>query len=219
LLKTFARVTLLLLAGCSSIPVDMDAPRRVVGTESAVRVDAEIRGDELRPGTPVPITYEITNNRDRPIAVADIVPETSYDAESQVVTVNIGSEVPGEQLLPRLVEIAPGEKKTFTTSARIAFLSPASGGEGSPSPNLAYGLRVKVNFLGDVEPFRELIGITQKAVSDKARADALFPIWLEKNEAVYTNAVPMRWRGREIAAPPDATPPTTRGRAPRRPPL
>jgi hypothetical protein len=200
--------------GCATAPpVDMDEPRRVVGTESSVRVDAEVVGEELRAGVPLPITYEITNQRDEEIAIADILPETTYDAESNTLTVNIGSEVPGSTLLPRLIAIAPGEKKTFSTSARLAGLATKPTANPQRRPSLE--LRLKVNFLGNTEGFEDLIAMTQKAVGDAKRADEVFPVWLERNEAVYTNAIPMRWMGRAVDAtnaPPPPDPATGRRR-------
>ncbi|HEX6100360.1 MAG TPA: hypothetical protein VF432_28865 [Thermoanaerobaculia bacterium] len=183
-----AAFALLLLTACSSstAAVDMAEPRRVVGTESAVRVDAEIR-DPSRAGAPVAITYEITNQRTTAIAVADILPETSFDRETRTLTVSIGAEVPGTTILPRLVKIGPGEKKSFSTTARLALVLP------SPDPRVTSTmLRLKVNFLGDTAPFAELIDIPEKGIADSKRADELFPVWLEKNEAVYTNAVPVQ---------------------------
>jgi hypothetical protein len=186
---------LFLLSGCASTAVDMAEPRRVVGTESSVRVDAQITADAIAPGAQIPITYEITNQRDTPIAVAELIPQTTYDSESQVFTVSIGSEVPGNTMLPRLVLIAPGEKKSFSAMARvIQFVPPRA-----INPTLAAapaGLRIKLNFLGDTEPFRELIGIKEVAVADPKLADTLFPLWLERNEVVYTNSIPMRWEAR-----------------------
>jgi hypothetical protein len=179
----------LILGACSTASVDKTQARRVVGSESGVRIDAEIFGELMRSGSPVPITYEITNGRSERIAVADIIPVTSWDPEELLVTVDIGSEVPGEVLLPRLMVIEPGEKKVFTTSARIAFAIPPAAGQSPP----AVSLRLKVNFLGDVEPFRALLGITEKAVADRALADALFPLWIERNETLYTGTVTMRW--------------------------
>jgi hypothetical protein len=188
---------LFLLAGCAATTVDMDEPRRIVGTENNVRVDAQVIGDEARPGAQIPITYEVTNLRTTSIAIAELVPDTSYDRETNTFTVNVGSEVPGNELLPRLVEIRPGEKKTFTIAARTHFITPAGAGVKTPPPA---GLRLKVNFLGDVTPFRQLIGIPERAVADRALADQLFPLWLERNEIVYTNAVPMRMLARARTA-------------------
>lgn len=182
------------LAACSAATVDMSEPRRLVGTESSVRVDAEIGSDELGPGTAVPLTCQITNGRDRTIAVADILPHVSYDADTRVITVSLGSEVPGESTLPRLIAIAPGETKSIAVSVRTSLGVPAQ----SSNPARAYpeAIRVKVNFLNDTTSFADLIAMQQKAVVDAGRADQVFPLWIERNEAVYTNAVPIRWTSR-----------------------
>jgi len=210
---TLLAMSLLSLAACATTTqVSMNEPRRVVGTENAVRVDAEINGDEIRNGAPVLITYAITNNRSERIAVADIVPETTFDKETQTITVSIGSEVPGETLLPRLIAIEPGEKKTFSTTARVGFSLPPLASANPDAPRPVSLLRLKVNFLGDTAPFAELIGIPEKAVANPKRADELFPMWIERNEAVYTNAVPMHWNGIAATDPSGAPMPARRRR-------
>lgn len=182
---------LLFLAACATTqPIDLEEPRRVVGTESDVRIDALIFGEKLTSAARIPIKYEITNERRTPIAIADIIPVAEYDADTQTVTVTIGSEVPGIQLLPRLLTVMPGEKKSFDTVARVNILVNRAVTPNSRFPN---GLRLKVNFLGDTEPFKELIGIPERGVENPQLADALFPVWLEKNETVFTNTLPMRW--------------------------
>ncbi|HET8797162.1 MAG TPA: hypothetical protein VFO89_05735 [Thermoanaerobaculia bacterium] len=214
-MKRILFVALLLSAGgCATVaPVNMNEPRRVVGTESAVRVDAEVAGEELRAGVPLPITYEITNQRSEQIAIADIVPETTFDPDSNTITINIGSEVPGATLLPRLIAIAPGEKKSFSTTARVAGLFRPSA---NPTRIPSLSLRIKVNFLGDTTGFDDLVAMTEKAVADAKRADEVFTVWLERNEAVYTNSIPMRWMGRvqdaTTATPNDAGVPSRRRR-------
>jgi hypothetical protein len=191
--RALATALLLCAAACGTVQVDMNEPRRVVGTENAVRVDAEISGEDVQAGAHVPITYTITNQRTVPIAVADLVPATSYDPESQTITVDIGSDVPGMTLLPRLISIAPGEKKTFTTTARITFALPRNRDGGHTDP--LTGLRLRINFLGDTSgSFQQLIGIPERGIADPKLADELFPMWLERNEVLYTNAVPMRWQ-------------------------
>lgn len=203
-------VVLLLLTACaSSTAVNMSEPRRVVGTESLVRVDAEIN-EVVRAGAPIAITYEITNQRPTAIAVADILPETTFDPETRMVTVSIGSEVPGTTMLPRLVKIAPGEKKSFSTTARMNRVLPVLSAD--PRANATTLLRLKVNFLGDTAPFAELIDITEKAVADAKRADELFPVWLEKNEVVYTNAVPVEVTSARPEGDASQRPPGRRGR-------
>lgn len=207
---------LLLLAGCASTgTVDMAEPRRIVGTENLVRVDAQVSAEHVAPGAQIPITYEITNQRETPIAVAELIPETSYDADTRMFTVSIGSEVPGNTLLPRLILIGPGEKKSFSAMARLLYVAPPRTVDPN-AQNAPAGFRLKLNFLGDPEPFRELIGIKEVAVADSKRADELFPLWLERNEVVYTNAVPMRWTGRTRGmfgdGPDQRTPARRRGR-------
>jgi hypothetical protein len=176
-----------LLAACSTATVNMAEPRRVVGTESSVRVDGEITASQG--GGPIGLVYVITNDRSTPIAVADIVPETSWDGETRTATVSIGSEVPGATILPRLILIGPGEKKSFTASARLARA--IAGRSADPALSASAFLRLKVNFLGRTEPFAELIDIPEKGIADSKRADELFGPWVESNEAVFTNAVPV----------------------------
>ncbi len=66
-----------------------------------------------------------------------------------MVTVDIGSEIPGEQFLPRLISIPSGGKKSFNSSARVSILHNPSATPFSPRPNK---LRLRVNFLGETKP-------------------------------------------------------------------
>ena len=197
----------LLSASCASVatnkPVNQREPRRVVGTDNDVRVDAEIVGDELQRSMTLPLKYDITNGRQAAIAVADMVPLTTYDSDTGTVTINIGSEVPGNMFLPRLISIAPGQKKTFTTVAQVNLMVPV---ETTPAFRMPNAIQVKVNFLGDTKLFTQLIDITEKGVYDPKLADELFPKWIERNETVFTNTLPMRWG----AAPPETQEPATR---------
>lgn len=192
-------VLILLLSGCATTGgIDMDEPRRVVGTVRSVRIDAQITSEEIRPGAHVPVTWTITNDRETPIAVADLILETSWDEESRTFTATVGSEVPGNELLPRLIEIGAGEQKTFTGSARLHF-----GPRRSPGSNAAAGLRLRLNFLGDTTPFRQLIGMKENALADPRLADELFPAWIETNEVIYTNSVPLRWGAAPVQSLPE----------------
>jgi hypothetical protein len=200
---------ILLLAACAtarkSTPVNQNEPRRVVGTDNDVRIDAEVFGDQLGSSVTLPVKYDITNSRPATIAIADLVPETNYDEETRTVTISIGSEVPGTTLLPHLISIKPGEKKSFSTVARVNIMLPA----GTPAARIPRALRLKVNFLSDTTQFEQLITMPEKGLYDPKLADELFPKWLERNETVYTNTLPMRW-----ALPPleEANPASRRGR-------
>jgi hypothetical protein len=199
---------LVVLAACSSTqPVDMAEPRRIVGTENDVRIDAEVFGDSLGPNVNIPIKYDITNNRAATILVADLIPNATYDAESLTVTIDIGSEIPGEQFLPRLVSIPSGTKKSFKSSAHVRIVHNPVSGPFTPRPR---ALRIRVNFLGEAKPFEKLIDIPERLLHDPELADALFTKWVEGNETVVTNTLPMRWR--TAAAPEEGVPASQRRR-------
>jgi hypothetical protein len=186
----------------------MTEPRRVVGTESDVRIDAEVYGDRLGPNITLPVKYDVTNHRNTTILIADLLPESTYDPETHLVTISIGSEIPGEQFLPRLIPVRPGEKKSFSTAAHVVIVA-NPGSPWVPRPN---ALRLKVNFLGDPLPFEKLIAIPEKAVHDPALAAQLFPKWVEGNETVFTNVLPMRWNAVSAEEPTPAIAPARRRR-------
>jgi hypothetical protein len=170
--------------------INMKEPRRMVGTENNVRVDAEIYGEDMIQGASIAIKYEITNQRATPILIADLIAQSNYDPETRTVTVDIGSEIPGEELLPRLLSIPAGERRSFNTGAHINVHMPPNS--RLPKP---HALQLRVNFLGDPAPFLKLVDIPERAVHDKKLADELFPKWVEVTETVTTNALPMRWQG------------------------
>lgn len=193
-------------AGCASTkPVDMTEPRRVLGTEGDVRLDAQIYQDHLAESIAIPISYDVTNHRSSTILVADLIPTCSYDTETQTVTVTLGSEVPGEQFLPRLIPIKPEEKRSFSQVAHASIVT-RPGTPWQPRPRQVV---IKLHFLTDVKPFQELINIKEKAVYDPKLAADLFPKWVDGNETVVTNSLPMRWVGLGASgmdAPPIAMP-------------
>lgn len=184
---------------CASSGVDLDEPRRVLGREADVRVDAQIFNERIGPGSGIRMTWEIENMRGDAIAVADLVPAISYDATERTFVIHLGSEVPGNELLPRLILIAPGERKTFTGSVKVNLHLPRPG----PLTSYPRFLKVRVNFLSDTGPFAELIAIPESSVYDPDLADRLFPQWIEANETVATNAIPIQWTG--VSTAPDLT--------------
>ena len=105
----------LVLTGCAS-GVDLDEPRRLLGREGDIRVDAQMFGEQINPGSLVTLTYEIQNFRATPIAFSDVVAASDFDPETRTITVTLGAEVPGTPP-PRLEVIGAGEKKTFTAGA------------------------------------------------------------------------------------------------------
>lgn len=186
-------------------PQNLAEERSIVGTENGVRLEAHVFGDQLKEASNVTVNYDIINERNTAVAVADLIPISSYDPDLQIVTLEIGSEVPGEQFLPRLLIIPAGGRKSFTAAAHVGVIHPSEA-HFKRVPN---ALRVKVNFLGDTRPFEKLIGIPERSVHDPQLANELFPQWVERNEIVITNTLPMHWSvaggeglpGAEWAAP------------------
>ncbi len=198
-------------AACASSPtpaVDVKEPRRALGTENNVRIDAEVYSDSLTPSSTIPIKYDVTNHRQRTILVADLIPVAVYDPDTQTVTVSLGAEIPGENFLPRLIAIRPEERKSFSVSAHVAIAA-NPGTPWTPRPN---GVRIRLNFLDDTVTFAKLIDIPEKAVYDPKLAADLFQKWVENNEAVVTNTLPMRWQGGAMAmeSSPSLPPPPRR---------
>ena len=211
---------LLMVAACSSTAppvaaskpgnIDMKEPRRMVGTENNVRVDAEIYGEELVQGASVAIKYDVTNLRPSPILIADLLPQTTYDPDTRTVTVDVGSEIPGEEFLPRLISIPSGGRRSFSTGAHINIHTSLT----APSVPKPRALQLRVNFLGDSAPFMKLIDIPEKAVRDRELAAELFPKWVERNETVTTNTLPMRWQNARSTGIEDTPAPPSRRRRP-----
>ena len=199
----FALLIVAVLQACSSAPPrpvaapdprlatrNLGEARKVVGNESGIMVNAEIYNSaQIDASSTVIVVCEIENRRHESIAIADIIPVSTYDAESRTITVQLGSEVPGTQLVPRLLEVKPGETRKLTLGAHMNVQIPHLG----PMLAIPRELQVKVNFLGDARPFAKLVDIPEKAVHDPDLANELFAKWVEGNEAVLTNAVPVHW--------------------------
>ena len=179
----------------------MSEPKRVLGRENDVRVDAQIYGDNFDGNSQITVVYEVENLRQQPILIADLVPESTYDSDTRMVTIGLGSEVPGNEMVPRLIRINPGERRSFTTAARLRIAVPASGPTGA-APRF---LRLRLNFLNNIEPFEKLVGMPERVIADPKLASDLFPKWVESNEVVYTNEIPITWRGGESTEMFDAT--------------
>lgn len=200
----------------NSKPVaEQEEPRRALGTQNDVRIDVAVYSDRLTPNTVVPIRWDITNHRDKTILVADLIPNAMYDPDTRTVTVDLGSEIPGENFLPRLIAVRPEERKTFSGSAHVNIAANPASSPWTPKPN---GIRVRLNFLDDTTTFAPLIDIKEKAVYDPKLADALFQKWVDNNETVVTNTLPMRWAGGTANEPlTPATDPARAGRGRGRP--
>lgn len=201
--RTIALLAVVLLtAACASTtkPVDLKEPRRILGTEANVRLDAQVYQDHLAEAIAIPISYDVTNNRRETILIADLVPTASYDPETHAVTIQLGSEIPGENFLPRLIPVRPEEKRSFSTVAHLSIAA-HPGSPWAPRPDRVL---IKLSFLTDPKPFEQLVDLKEKALYNPKLAADLFPKWVDGNETVVTNSLPMRWGS---GSPDQALPP------------
>ena len=87
-------------AAAQAAHIDMKDPRRALGREDDVRVDAQLLRDTVSSSSPISVTYRVQNLSSGWIALADKVATTDFDAETRTITVAIGAEVPKDGVLP-----------------------------------------------------------------------------------------------------------------------
>lgn len=182
-------VAIVLLPSAFAGDIDMDDPRRTVGREDNVRVDAQLVQDTVTLGSPIGVTYQIENLSATPVAVADKVSDASYDSDSRTITVSIGSEVPSAGKMPRLVTVAPGEKKVFRTGVTPTLNAAATRSLAAPR-----FVQIKVSILRNLAPFAQLIA--KQAGPAQTLSDDLYDRWFESNDTIFLNAVPVRFSAR-----------------------
>jgi hypothetical protein len=198
-LLLIAAIALLHSAAASARGVDMKDPRRALALEDDIRIDAQLAQDDVFSGSPVSVTYQVQNLTKMPVAIADRICETSYDADSQTITVSIGSEIPNGTTMPHLSIVKPGELRTFAAAATVHIALPS----GARSPFIAYPryVQVKVNLLRDLTPFRAQIEQQEKTPAETPKmSDALFDTWIQSNDAIFLNAIPVHWSGQHNPA-------------------
>src|SRR6266481_513278 len=175
LISTLSTLTALVAASADAARLDMKDPRRALGREDDVRVDAQIYQDTLSSGSTISVTVQVQNLTSAQVAIADKICDTSYDIDTRTITVSVGAEIPSAGSAPHLVTINPGQTKTFTTAAivRVAVADPRS-----PFTNAPRSVQIKVNVLRDLSPFRDLLGEQARGVT-AALSDDLFERWVE----------------------------------------
>ena len=193
--KLFLAIALFSAGAVSAARLDMDDPRRAVGREDNIRIDAVLLEDTVSPGAVIGVTFQIQNLTDHPIAVAEKLCATSYDADSRTITVAIGSEVPPNGVLPKMVTIDPGQKKTFAVGAIFNLVTSSIR---SPLTAVPRQVETKVSVLRDLQPFLALLQHQEKSTQPVELSDAQFGQWLESNDSIFLNKVPVRFelRGR-----------------------
>jgi hypothetical protein len=179
--------TLSLTSAAMAASIDMDDPRRALGRQDDVRVDAQILSETVSPGAPIAVTCQIQNLTSYPVAVAEKVAAATYDSETRTITLSLGSEVPEDGNLPRLVTIEPGEKIVFRAAATPA-LGAAGARRGVAEPRY---VQVKVSILRNLAPFRDLIA--NQSRGPQALSDELFDSWFESKDTIFLNTVPVHF--------------------------
>ena len=191
--RLLALSVVLLAAAAQAAKADMRDPRRAVGREDDVRVDAELIQDSISPNATLGVVYQVQNLTNTPIALADKVSDVSYDSDTQTITVSFGAEVPPGESMPHLVVIPPGEKKTFRGGAPIHIVAP---GIHTPWASIPHFVQIRVTVLREVAPFVELIEQQNKSTTAPPLSKDAFDRWVDNVDSVLLNAIPVRWDGR-----------------------
>ena len=170
----------------------MSDPRRALGREGDIRVDAEIAQDALAPNSPLSVTYQIENLSKHPIAIADRIAETDFDSDSLTITLSIGAEIPPATQMPHLTVINAGEKRVLTGGALVHVAVPSVRTRWANVPRY---VQVKVTVLKDVSAFAKLIEEQKSAAMPLAFPADLFDRWVENSDSILLNTIPVYWKG------------------------
>ena len=187
-------VSLLIAAAASAAHVDMNDPRRALGREDNIRVDAELLQQSLSPSSSISVTYQVENLTEQTIGVADKVSDVTFDPDTATVTFAIGAEVPTGATMPHVVTIAPGEKRVLTAGGILHVAVPRQRTPWSAVPRY---VQIKVNVLRDVTPFAALLAQQAKSAVAPVLPGDLFDKWVNVNDAIFLNSIPVRWSGRD----------------------
>jgi hypothetical protein len=189
--RLYIAVAVLSTATAYAARIDMSDPKRALGREDDIRVDAQLYDDSLASNAPIRVVYQVHNLTPHFIAIADKVCEASYDSDSRTIVVSIGAEIP-DVTLPHLVSIAPGEKKVFNAGTTAHVITPTIR---SPFANVPRFVQITVNVLRDTTAFAPLIAEQSRRQTPVPLPDELFDKWLDSTDAIRLNTIPVRWTG------------------------
>ena len=192
---TAVAVSLIGVGIAAAAHVDFNDPRRALGRDGDIRVDAELAQDAVSANSPITVTYQIQNLSKATIAVADRIADTDFDLESLTVTLSIGAEIPPGTQMPHLVTIHPGEKRVLTGGALLHVAVPSVRTRWAAAPRY---VQVKVTVLKDVTPFADLIEQQNRNNAPVALPNSMFDRWVEASDSILLNAIPVYWKGDNI---------------------
>jgi hypothetical protein len=190
---TAVSVSLLIAAAANAAHVDMNDPRRALGREDNIRIDAELLQDSLSPSSSLSVTYQVENLTQQTIGVADKITDVSFDPDTATVTFAIGAEVPTGTAMPHVATIPPGQKRVLSAGGMLHIAVPTQRTPWSIVPRY---VQIKVNVLRDVTPFTALLAQQAKSAVAPALPGDLFDKWVDVNDAVFLNSIPVHWTGR-----------------------
>ena len=183
-------VFLLVSSTASAAGVNFKDPRRALGREDDIRVDAQMLQETLSAGSPISVTYQIENLTSAPIAIADKIADATFDADSQTITLSIGAEIPSGTAMPHLTTIAPGQTRAFRIGASAQVLIPNAK---SPWAHVPRFVQITVNVLRDLKPFAKLIAQQTQSAAAPPLPNDLFDTWVASVSSVELNVLPVRW--------------------------
>jgi len=186
---TAAAAILIVAASANAARVDFNDPRRALGREDNIRIDAELSQENVSANSSLSVTYQVENLGKTAIAIADKQTDVSYDSDTQTITFSIGAEVPAGATMPHLIVIKPGETKTLQAGGAVHVAVPHLSTPWSAVPRY---VMIKVNVLKDVVPFADLIAKQTATIAPPLPGD-LFDKWVNSVDSVFLNALPVRW--------------------------
>jgi hypothetical protein len=181
---------LLVSSTASAAGVNFKDPRRALGREDDIKVDAQMLQETLSAGSPISVTYQIENLTNSPIAIADKIADATFDADSQTITLSIGAEIPSGTAMPHLTTIAPGQTRAFRIGASAQVLIPNAK---SPWAHVPRFVQITVNVLRDLKPFAKLIAQQTQSAAAPPLPNDLFDTWVASVSSVELNVLPVRW--------------------------
>ena len=195
-------VSLLFSAAANAGHLDMSNPRRALGLEDNIRVDAELLQDSLSPSAPLSVIYQVENLTNQAIGVADRVSDVTYDPDTATITLAIGAEVPSGTTLPHVTVIGAGQKHVFNAGGLVHVAVPR---QRTPWSSVPRYVQIKVIVLRDVAPFAKLLDQQAKSAVPVAMPNDLFDKWVDASDSVFLNSIPVHWSGRNQMAEGDVS--------------
>jgi hypothetical protein len=171
--------------------VDFKDPKRAVGREDNIRVDAQLNDDHLSSSAPVSITYQIENLSPSTIAIADKITSADFDPETMTITITVGAEIPSGETLPHLVTIPSGEKRVLSVGAFAQVPVPSIRTPWTAVPRY---VDIRVAVLRDITAFKALIEKQKTATTPLPFPNDLFERWVDSTSSVDLNSIPVQWK-------------------------